>query len=245
MPEGYSLGGRHIHDYLVEMTDKDVPPAPPIKNNDEEQGGRDGGWDFGVQYLPKIITVDHYILAETKQERKDMIRSLAGITNPRKGSQELIFDDEPDKMYFARLNEQFALDKEVSSYSDFTLIYICYDPFTYSTEEYTRNISGSGTIDHEGTHVSRPVLVIDHNGGAATITNTEPSGRKQEVIFKSSTAPGQYTIDMKEGIILRGNESGEKHIDSVQWFEMPEGTNTITHSNNISGITVIYRHTWL
>lgn len=245
MPMGYTFGGRHIHEFLVEMTGKNVPMTPPIKNLSEEQGGIDGGWDFGIQYEPKIITIDHYILANTREERQNMIRELAGWLNPRLGARELIFDDEPDKMYYARLSEQFALEKVIGTYSDFSLNFICYDPFTYSVQEYTQNITGSGQVEHLGTHVSKPILIVDHRGGSATVTNQTQDGQTQTLTFASTTPPGIFTIDMKEGTVKLGTQSGEKYIDSIEWFELEQGMNTITHSGNINQVTVKYRHTWL
>lgn len=248
MPLGYTIGGRHIHEFGCEMTGKEVPITPPFENQAETQGGRDGGWDFGIQYEPKIIPVDHYIWQNTRKMSQDQIRALAGHLNPRKGAQELIFDDEPDKMYYARLSEQINLAEIIKLYNDFTLSFICYDPFTYSVDEYTKTISGGatmGTIDHLGTHVSRPILVIDHLGGSATIKNITPDQQEQIVVFTADAEPGTYQIDMKEGTVTLGTSGGDKYIDSLEWIEMPQGTNTITKTAKINSVTVRYRHTWL
>lgn len=245
MPNGYTLNAKHIRDFSVEMTGKEMPITPPIQNNSEDQAGRDGGWDFGVKYDPKIIPIDHHIWTNSRAETQTMIRNLAGWLNPRLGAKQLIFDDEPDKMYFARLSTQINLEQIIKLFNDFSLEFICYDPFTYSVQEYTEIITSSGTISHQGTHVSKPVLVVDHAGGSATITNTTPDGQTQVTEFNADTPPGQYTIDMKEGTVKMGSEGGDKHINSIQWIEMQQGSNTIAHSVNINQVTVKYRHTWL
>lgn len=246
MPNGYTIGGRHIHEFKCEMTGMpDIPMMPPISNQAETQAGRDGGWDFGIQYDPKIITVDHYIWTSARSQTNDLARELAGHLNPRLGAKTLIFDHEPDKMYYARLNTQFKIEEIIKLYNDFSLEFICYDPFTYSVQELTKIITGNGTIDHLGTHVSRPILVIDHKGGSATITCTPPSGDPMVIEFESTTPSGSITIDMKAGTVKRGTSSGDKYIKSMKWIEMPQGINTITHTANINSITVRYRHTWL
>lgn len=245
MPNGYSFGGRHIHEFLVEMTGKEVPITPPFTNQAETQGGRDGGWDFGMQYDPKIIPVDHYIWTPDRATTQAKIRELAGHMNPRKGSQVLIFDDEPDKMYYARLNDQLNLAEIMKLFNDFSLEFICYDPFTYSVTEYAPVITNSGTINHLGSHVSKPILVVDHKGGSATITNTPSGGSAQSIVFTSATPVGIYTIDMKQGTVKQGSSGADKWITSLQWIEMPQGNNVITHTANINNVTVKYRNTWL
>lgn len=246
MPKGYTFGGRHIHEFKTEMTGMpDIPLMPPVSNMSETQAGKDGGWDFGVQYDPKIITVDQYIWTDTRTETQNLARELAGHLNPRLGAQELIFDHEPDKMYMARLNSQFKVEEIIKLFNDFTLEFICYDPFTYSVIEETEVITTSGQIVQNGTHVAKPILVIEHRGGSATIENTTPDGQIQSVVFASNTPAGQFTIDMKEGTVLFGSSGGDKYIESIKWFELAQGTNEITHGINIDQVTFKYRHTWL
>lgn len=246
MPSGYTFGGRHVHEFEAEMTGMpDIPLTPPFENMSEDQAGIDGGWDFGVRYKPKVISVDHYIWTNDKNQTSAIAREMAGHYNPRLGSRPLIFDDEPDKMYFARLSEQLSLEEKFQAFNEFSLEFICYDPFTYSVQEFTEVINGSGVITHDGTHVSKPILIVEHAGGSATVTNTTPDGVTQTVTFASNTTAGQYTIDMKQGTVKRGTSGGDKYIDNLEWFEMPKGDNTIAHSGNITSVTVKYRHTWL
>lgn len=227
------------------MTGKEVPITPPFTNLAENQGGRDGGWDFGIQYEPKIIPVDHYIWTSDRATTQNNIRNLAGILNPRLGAKPLIFDDEPDKMYYARLNSQLNVEEILKLFNDFSLEFICYDPFTYSVTEYSPVITTSGVINHLGTHVSRPTLIVDHAGGDAQITCTPSGGSAMTVDFTADTPTGIFTIDMKAGTVLLGAGPGDKYIESMQWFEMPQGNNTVAHTANINNVTVKYRHTWL
>lgn len=248
MPNGYEIGGRHIHDFRVEMTGMpNVPVMPPFANQSETQGGRDGGWDFGIQYEPKIITVDHYIWTEARHDTQNLARSLAGHLNPRKGSQILIFDHEPDKMYYARLNDQMNVEEIIKLFNTFTLEYICFDPFTYSVKEYTQNVTTTPVIDHKGTHVSKPILVIDHRGGPDTITCTPQDGvsAPMSVSFEATTPSGQFIIDMKAGTVVFNGGSGDKYIKSLTWIEMPPGPSRYTHGGNITRVTAKYRDTWL
>jgi predicted phage tail component-like protein len=245
MPNGFKFGDQHCHTFSVEMTGKEVPITPPFTNNAETQAGIDGGWDFGMQYEPKIIPVDVYLWEDSRMSAQSQARAVAGWLNPRAGSQILIFDDEPDIMYYARLNDQLKIDEVIKLFNEFTIEFICYDPFAYSIQEYSQLITTSGTINHMGTHVSQPVLIIDHKGGSATVKNVTPDGSEQSVVLSGSSPAGTYRIDMKAKTVLYGSDGGDKYIESLQWIEMPQGTNTITHGVNINNVTVNYRTTWL
>ncbi|MGR5914554.1 distal tail protein Dit [Bacillus pacificus] len=90
------------------VLDKEVPLMPPISNQDEDAPGMDGAHDFGVKYDPKIIPVKVQVLgAESKADYNNKLRNLATKLNPRIGAKPLIFADEPDKQYYARLSETF------------------------------------------------------------------------------------------------------------------------------------------
>lgn len=245
--EMYSIDGKHLSEFGdIEMTGKIIPVSPPFSNNEEKQAGIDGGWDFGIQYEPKIITVDHYILETHRQARKDLERSLAGYLNPRRGTRTIIFDEEPDKCYFGRLSEQFKPENVINNYSDFSLNYICYDPFTYSVQVYEKLISTAGTVNHLGEHVAQPILIIRHKGGTGSIVNTTPDGTTQTVEFNDKTVAGTYTINMKEKTVtMADGQSGDRFIESLEWFTMPNGENEVTHGINIENVVVQYRNTWL
>lgn len=245
--EMYSVDGKHLSEFGdIEMTGKNIPVSPPFSNNEEKQAGIDGGWDFGIQYEPKIITVDHYILANTKQARKDLERKMAGYLNPRRGSRTIIFDEEPNMCYFGRLSEQFKLDELMNNYSDFSLNYICYDPFTYSVQVYEEIVRTEGVVNHQGVHVAQPILIVRHNGGTGSIVNTQPDGTTQTVEFNDKTVPGTYTINMKEKTVtMNDGTSGDRYIESIEWFTMPEGENVVTHGINIDQVAIQYRNTWL
>ncbi|SCY88566.1 distal tail protein Dit [Alkaliphilus peptidifermentans] len=243
MGKGFKYDGMHSDDLHITLTGKNVPIVPSLVEHFETIAGRDGAWDFGVQYGTRTIELDCIILAVNPQDLKNKLRALAGFFNPRRAARPLIFDDDPTKIYFARLTGQLPL-AQIGSLGSFTLHMTCPDPFVYSTNEEI--ISGTEMIyvTNEGTHYAQPTLIVVHNGGAGKVTLNRSDGKVQELSFASNSPSGTYTINCKEGTIVRNNTGAYKFVTG-DFFQLPEGVNTIEKNGGVDNIEVRYRHTWI
>lgn len=247
-PDGFKIGGVTSSSLSLIMIDKDIPAMPEIEEQAEEMPGIDGGYDFGVRYKPKIIEVKVRILnSPTKSAYNDAVRRLTAVLNPRLGSQELIFDDDPSVLYYARISETFNPKRMALISEEFTLTFICYDPFTYATTEKTVNLTGSSVvINHLGAHVSRPTLTINKTAGVGTVKIVYSDSSTETISFNSSSPAGTYIINGKEKTSLLSNGSGAyKYIDNEIYFEMQPGNNTISKTGSITDVAIKYRDTWL
>jgi predicted phage tail component-like protein len=245
--DGFTFGGVTSSSLSLMVIDKEIPLMPEIEEQTEETPGIDGAYDFGVRYKPKIIPVKVRVLGATnKADYMSKLRNIAAVLNPRLGSKELIFDDEPDKMYFARLSETFSPTRLGLISDEFTLNFICYDPFTYSVAE--KDLSGTSEIvaNNAGSHVAKPTLIITKGAGAAVIRCTHPDQTTEEIAFSSNSPAGVYTINSKEQTSLLDSEGAYEYLDEEKYFTLQNGDNTISVvSGSISNIRVIYRDTWL
>lgn len=133
MSNGFTFGGVHSDSLGLIVNSKTIPASPPVTNRLQEIGGVDGAWDYGVSYGPRELEIDVTILGDTPADTRRSVRKLVGTMNPRKGSQILIFDDEPDIMYYARISNQVPLDT-LGAMGTFTLQLVCPDPFAYGIE---------------------------------------------------------------------------------------------------------------
>ncbi len=241
--KGFTLNGVHSDALFVQMAGKNVPLLPPLKENFENIAGKDGAWDFGVEYDARPIEIDCVILADSTADLKVKLRSLIGYLNPRLGARALVFDDEPDKQYYARLTGQLPLE-QIGAFGSFTLQLICPDPFTYSTIEKT--VSGSTTLNlsNSGTYYAYPTLTITHGGGAGTLSLSRIDGVTQELTFSGSAPAGDYLVDCKEGTITKDGAGAYQHL-SGEFFGFPGGSNTLTVSGGITNVDVKFRDTWL
>ncbi|HDR7892761.1 TPA: phage tail family protein [Bacillus toyonensis] len=247
-PEGFTIGGVSNSSLSLIVLDKEVPFMPPISNQDDDTPGMDGAHDFGVKYDPKIIPVKVQVLgAESKADYNKKLRNLATKLNPRIGAKPLIFADEPDKQYFARLSETFDPSRMGLISRVFTLSFICHDPFTYAvTEKEVSFTSGSKMIVHEGGHVAKPILYITKGAGAAALKLTRPDSTTQIIKFTADAPGGVYVLDCKAETALQGTEGAYKYLEEEQYFGMYNGANVINiESGSVSSVRVVYRDTWL
>lgn len=244
MPDGFKFGTTRSETLGLILRDKTVPFMPPIDDQSEQIAGKDGAWDFGVRFGAKQITTDVSIYANSRTALNDNLRELANVFNPRKGPQELIFDDEPDKLYYARLSDKFEPDK-IGIYGEFELLFICHDPFTYAATETVQNGATQTTVDHLGSHITKPILTVTHSGGAATITNARADGITERITFKSSSPAGTYVIDNKEFTITINGAGAYQHFDETTFFSLPKGSNLLSWGANITNVEARFRHTWL
>lgn len=243
MTNGFTIGGVHSDAFALIVNKKDIPITPPIESRLQEISGFDGAWDYGISYGAKPIELECTILADSKEDLKSKVRKLAGTLNPRKGAKPLIFDDEPDKMYYARLSNQIPLE-QLGAFGTFTLQFVCPDPFTYAVDLRQGTFATDMSITHNGTYESKPKLTVTHNGGAASISNTRPDGIVQIITFKDDSPSGVYVIDSKEMTVTKDGAAGYDFVDG-DFISLEEGNNALHAAGAITSIDIEFRDTWL
>lgn len=238
--KGFTYDGTHSDSFKLLMTGKRVPILPPFKEHFEAIPGKDGVWDFGVEYDARPIEIDVDLLADSVAELKTLLRQIGAYFNPRKGARPLIFDDEPGMVYYARLTGQLPLE-QIGQYGKFTLQLICPDPFVYSITG--ESISGTGTVylPHNGSYYAYPTFTITHGGGSGNITVTRADGVVQTLTFKDTAPAGTYIVNSKAGTITMNNEGAYKYLQG-DFPTLSEGSNTLEYAGNV---TVEYKHTFL
>lgn len=243
MANGFSFGGVHSNVFGLIMNKKNIPLTPPIDNRLQEISGHDGSWDYGFTYGNKVIEIDVTMFADTGVGLKAKARQLAGWLNPRNGIQSLVFDDDPDVQYFGRITNQIPLD-QLGALGTFTLQFTCPDPFTYGIEERKAQFVNDLRTTHNGTIDSLPKITVTHNGGNGSITNTQPDGYVQELVFKSNSPAGVYVLDSKESTTTFNGGRGYDYV-SGNYLSLPSGENFFRVSGNISKVELSFRDTWL
>lgn len=240
---GFKYDGTHSDTLNIIMNKKNVHMVPLIKENFEPIPGKNGVWDFGVQYDSRPLDITCTIVASSAIDLKTKLRALVGFLNPKLGARPLIFDDEPDKLYYARLTGQLPLD-QIGVVGTFTLQFICCDPFLYSIMPTT--VSGTDTLSavNNGTYLSQPIITIEHGGGAGTVEVTRGDSIVQTLTFNSTAIAGTYVVDCKEGTITKGTSGAYQYL-SGDFFALSEGPNTITNTSGITSLSLVYRDTYL
>lgn len=243
MSNGFTFGGTHSSALGLIVNRKSIPATPTINNRLQEIGGTDGAWDYGITYGPREIEIEVTILGDSPIETKRNVRKLVGAMNPKKGPQKLVFDDEPDIFYNARISNQVPLET-LGSLGTFTLQLTCPDPFAYSLEERSFSFGNSWTWTVEGTEEAAPLLTITHNGGSGTVTHTRPDGSVHILTFKDDSPSGVYSIDCKKKTATIDGNRAYNYI-SGGFLSLPVGSNKLESSSNVSRTNGSYYDTWI
>ena len=154
---------------LVVLRDSRVDLFPRVKERVEEIPGRHGEIDFGGKLESRILEL-HVVVSEEFpfEEREKRKREIAGHLNPTMGTKVLVFADEPDKQYFVKYSGVIDIERQYTSWFEFTIPFKCSDPYIYSelkTEEV--NAVNSPTyieVINAGNMDTLPVITLANNG---------------------------------------------------------------------------------
>ena len=161
--------GTHSSTYGLFMKSIDRNTLPPLRKREIEIPGRHGTYDFGSNvYDTRIITIQFEVVQNALQNLRSSIRQIAAWLS---GRGKLVFDDEPDKYYDAKIYQNIPLE-QIAYSGIFSVIFEC-QPFALSEDiEKTATItvnSQSIIIQNNGT-VETPCIIELKNTGSTTIT---------------------------------------------------------------------------
>ena len=154
---------------LVVLRDSRVDLFPRIKERTEEIPGRHGEISFGSKLEPRLLEL-HVVVNEEFpfDEREKRKRQIAGYLNPTMGTKVLVFADEPDKQYFVKHAGMIDIDRQYTSWFEFTIPFKCSDPYIYSklnikekliTDSLTTiNLSDNDSMD------TLPIIIVENEG---------------------------------------------------------------------------------
>lgn len=161
------------HMLKVESIERGLLPGVSVSST--EVGGADGSAFGSASFDPLEITVRGRFFAPvsgTVQRRAAIEakrRELAGILGKR-GLCKLVLDDAPDVWRWAVLTGGTPLEVAVHS-AGVELTFLCPDPVAYGAKRSKRKPSGGRMLlDVGGNHPAAPVVTVDADGGAVSVS---------------------------------------------------------------------------
>lgn len=239
---GFTFNGVHSSTFgVVRTVDRQL--IPETKTRLKTRVNADGSLDYtSVNDKGRPLYEDRLIRVKLQCKSVDNRISIAKWLMPEG---ELIFDDEPQKIWKAKSYGSLSFTPEiVNHYAEYELIFRC-DPFAYGVEEtYTEN--GGGTITLGGGGFYSDSLVFSFSGsGTVTVTKPLVSGDLFGISKRQSFSmdcDGNETVDCH--LKITGNTSLTGF--SGEFIEIEDIGNTITISGNSSiRTTVKYRKRYL
>lgn len=172
---------------------------PPRINSSKSIPTMNGSYYTGFHYGERIIKLDIFIHGKTKETYAKNLRKLASILNVKSPSK-LYISDEPDKYYYAILDGDTTLTREVFSGTS-TLTFICHDPLSYSENWNTFIPNGKKIIElnNLGTAPSYPIIDVIFQKKACFFQATNKSG--QTVLIGVPKDISKPTINITDRLV--------------------------------------------
>ena len=168
---GFTFHNHHSSEFRVVARSDNRTLLPEKRRNEYVVPNRDGVVDFGGNtYDKRVISVVLGLIAKTPEELRASARMAAKWLS---GEGLLIFDDEPEKAYRAKIYEPLAIAQLVNT-GETSVPFDC-GPFAESPlynqiTEYFTNRPHETLVLPEGTQ-DMPCIIIIHNIGTTTVSN--------------------------------------------------------------------------
>jgi len=248
-PEPFAFGfaGVPAQDYgimLLRGTRKELLPSQ--RSNIEVIHGRHGALDLGAELEPRQFELRCAVKASTRSELLHRMRQIAALFNPANGVQPLVFDSEPAKTYYARVNSNVDL-QSILTYGTFDLVFIAPDPFAYG-QEITASVNDgdSITLTNAGTW-STPLTITMQASGQDVVDPAVTVGSKQ-IKYTGTLAVGStLTIETDKMTAVLDGQNALANITG-EFMMLQPGDSQATPSKTSGGtltVTFAWKPRWL
>lgn len=245
---GLTFNNIHSSQFNAYLKSKNRMTLPARRKREIAIPGKDGTYDFGGNTFDnKVIEVQLTLNENSLYELRRKARQIAAwlSTSVR---QPLIFDDEPDKYYLAKVYDSIS-PEEIADTGIVSVKFEC-EPFAYllvSTAEeitwgsniswgsdvtwgnssnYTFSISSPKEImvDNPGTYKLRPVIVITGSFSSISISVNGKTFNYTEAVSNETVTINNAKYTVKKGSVNKLN------ISAGDFLELNPGENDITVS---------------
>lgn len=168
---GFFFNNKHSKEFDIAMEQAGRGLLPSLRRNDYEITGKHGTIDYGNEtYNTRQIPIDIAFISENVSDLQLKARDVAYWLS---GKGMLIFDDEPDKAYDAKV--YVAVDAEQLIRCKRASVTFECQPFAYSINYFQNNYSGVKNyqemeVTSKGTQPT-PCIIIIKNTGTINISN--------------------------------------------------------------------------
>lgn len=245
---GFKFCGRHCDEFWVHMRSKNRPLLPERRRRQLEIPQLHGRYDFdGSTYDMRVITLECFVYAADIPAFRSRLREIAEWLS-QKGP--LVFDDEPDKTYEARIFSSVPVEQMVSA-GIFTLVFDC-QPFANGQERILSLTASSNpaslVISNRGTQESPCIITLTNTGSGSiegiSLTAERSAGDLDEFQYTKTLTAGstlevdteRYTVQLNDSLITAGY--------SGDFFRVLPGASVIRYSDSGSAREISLSVKW-
>lgn len=156
---GFKFKGEHSSKYSVYFKSTNRTILPPVRKSSYIIPQRNGDLTNIISvYDTRTISIQVFVSQTNLLKLREKLRDIAFWLQ---GHGELVFDDEPDKIYDARIEESLDLS-QVAYSGEFIVNFIC-QPFAYKRAENKSVYLGSNKINYSGTAETPCIIILENN----------------------------------------------------------------------------------
>ena len=219
----------NIHSSVYGLGTKITRPLlPGNSDNYIDIPGRAGSILYTGKPKDRLISVEFGFMPGSRELFRAKVWEISAWLNTD-DRKILIFDDEPDKYYMAKVEGQIDLE-QVFVLGKFSVIFRC-EPLAYGAEQSVNFVNDSITINNQGTFESQPVFTSTFTTTEAEWKVTDPNSNYIRVI-NSFQVDDILEINTATGAIYI---NGIRALDKLDWqnsrfFSLRVGESTLTIS---------------
>lgn len=233
----FSFKGIRNTEMKVEMLSMPVRPLPAAQGELKSVPGMNGKLWIPENAYDRINVNFNIFTADDA----DMDAVCAWLS----GEGDLIFGDEPNRAYHARITKQFNRSHQNARFynQNMTPIFDC-EPFRYEAEPTApMAITQSGTaIINPGTVEAAPLIKVEGSGEGTLMIGSAT------MLFDAMTEPIYVDCDAKmaytgEGTTLSPRVLATQHVTG-EWITIATGSSFVSFTGGITKVTITPRWRW-
>jgi predicted phage tail component-like protein len=208
----FSFGGvrSEYKDIIINKVKRNI--APPINTRSMSVPNRDGIYFYRNDLGSKTVEFDITVEDTSQPNLRKTVERIATFLEPKNGLQELIVDDETDRLYYAILSNDTSFD-QLLSFGKTTLVFLVPDGVSHSTSSlthfvsqepaavftrastaYTRDLTGLGFVEkdnnvprYETCAYTKGIYVEEHTTNLLTAITSMANGSSQFTTIGTGT----------------------------------------------------------
>lgn len=242
MLNGFTFNGKHSSEFGVFLLSTDRALLPEMTRREKTLSRKNGAYDFGDNlYTKRVISATLTFFNDDMIANKIQARNIAAWLNSKE-ARKLVFDDEPDKYYYARIYSplNFATQQAIAEIS---IEFEC-QPFAYSVfdtgvdvgwseSDYpwlTEGLRFGGSNNYKFTATGATSFTFDNPGTQETGAKS-PQTSKFTLTVQGSWNNLVFTLNGKS-LTYSGSATGTLIFDNVNLEATLNGSNALS---NITG----------
>lgn len=202
-------------------------PSSVVQTMDIE--GKAGSYFLRKTHGVRSIEVEMAILGDSPEDLMDRAEQVADWLDSEK-PEPLVFEDEPEKTYFAIVDGAVDLDEQLKN-GFFSVSFLCPDPYAYGVEKQHNLNEGQNVVNYQGTAPVYPTIETTFSVAKNDFIISNGEDKVEiEFPFEAGTV---LELDFHTGkVLVNGSLNLPIMTLDSDFFPLKKGDNTITVSSN-------------